>query len=339
MTPPASRATAPAMITPSAYFASTATCAHASSPGSRTPVVSCSEVQVSSSSAVVTRDHDEEPDGTGWTGDALRCSQEASNSTRSPPPVRSSVAKLSLTLHRGRSATRSRTWRAVTQRSITTASECSGGGGVLDHHRPSSRVDATPCSAHRSPYHPRFASTATRSRGSLTSCGGFEGSGHHVERLGEQSVGRDERRQEAQHVAVGSADQCHHALGVAVRGHRAGSARVRGVAVVADELDRHHRAAATDVTDTGVLLGDRGEPLGDELADLPGPGGKGLLSHRGDGAEARGTGARRTAVGATETTDVHGVHDLRTTGRRGERQTARDALRSRDQVWDHALVV
>ena len=72
----------------------------------------------------------------GGSGSGSRASQVAVSSSRMTGPVRSRVAKLSLTPAEARANRRCPTWSALTPGSTTTASECSGRGGARELHSP-----------------------------------------------------------------------------------------------------------------------------------------------------------------------------------------------------------
>jgi DNA-binding CsgD family transcriptional regulator len=166
-----------------------------------------------------------------------------------------------------------------------------------------------------------------------------EGVLEDAEALFQQVVADDQRRQEAEHVAERARGQGHQPVGMAVPGHRGGG---RGVGLQRPwpgQLEGEHRAAAADIRDDRERGGQLAQPGEHDLADPAGPARQVLGLHRLERAERGRAGDRVAAVGAAETTRVHGVHDLLTAGDRRERQATGDALRGGDQVGHDTLVV
>ena len=74
----------------------------------------------------------------------------------------------------------------------------------------------------------------------------------HVEALGQQVLRHHQRREEAQHVAVGACGEHQQAGRMAGLGDRLRGLRVRFLGPRTDQLDGDHRAAASHVADAGV---------------------------------------------------------------------------------------
>ena len=149
-----------------------------------------------------------------------------------------------------------------------------------------------------------------------------------------------QRRQEAEHVAVGAAGEHDEAL--RVRGGRdrlgQGGVGLRGARLAPARPPPSRRGRARRRC-AGRAAG--GQPSRSSIV-LPidaGPVDQAVCLDRLDHGEGGGAGERVAAVRAAEAAGVRGVHDLGAAGHRGQRQAAGDALGGDDQVGHDALVV
>jgi len=171
---------------------------------------------------------------------------------------------------------------------------------------------------------------------------GGEGGGEDVETLVEQLVTGDERWQETEDVAEGAAGEGDQALLVAVGVDGLGEAGVGGLrGPVGHELDGEHRAAAPDVADLLVPLGQRLEPRAEERLDLARATGEVVLGvDLGKLADddARYDEATRTAyihlpapeVLSTRLDEPHSYVHARTTEMLAKRNEALESVARRD---------
>ena len=123
-----------------------------------------------------------------------------------------------------------------------------------------------------------------------------------------------------------------------VDGGRQRRCRLLGVAV-GDQLHGDHRAAAADLADLGVSLGQAVQSVREDSAHGPRARPQVLGFHRLDRRERRRARDRFAAIGAAQPTGVDGVHDLGATGDGRQRHTAGNALGGGDEVGHDALVV
>src|SRR2546421_2220177 len=140
-------------------------------------------------------------------------------------------------------------------------------------------------------------------------------------------VGRRQRRQEADDVAVESAGEKDEATLA-----RACDDALRGGGISLREPEREHRAPPAHLPDDRTAGGAPGQPPGQARRDLLGALAEArsgqLVEHR------RGGGARDgiAAEGAPETARMNCVHDGALAGDRGERQPAAERLAADDEI-------
>ena len=150
--------------------------------------------------------------------------------------------------------------------------------------------------------------------------GGGQGGGHDVEALVQQIVADRERREEADHVAVGSAGEHDDALrvqafataAVSAASGRSVSGSTNSMAIIAP------RPRTSPMRGSCCL--DRGEAVGQDRADLACALDQAVVLEDVDRGERRGAGERVAAVGAAEAADVGGIHDLGAAGDGRERK-------------------
>src|SRR3954464_10606010 len=99
-----------------------------------------------------------------------------------------------------------------------------------------------------------------------------------------------------------------------------------------DELDREHRAKATDVADCIPPLLPALHAVADALAALRGPFDEVLVLEYIEHSECGGLGNGIAHRRAAECWVAAAVHDLRLADHAGERQPGRDRLRDRHQI-------
>ena len=105
------------------------------------------------------------------------------------------------------------------------------------------------------------------------------------------------------------------------------------------DLHGDHRAAASHVADGGNARRHVGEARDEEVTDRPCTPVEVIDLHGLDRAQRCRAGDGVASVGATQASDMNGIHDVGAPGDGGERQSRRDALGGSDQVRDDALVL